>query len=45
MNMTLGDTQYIVEEARKRGVLLNLLACIHATDYHETASGSTSIGC
>lgn len=37
MNMTLGDTQYIIDEARNRGVLRNQLAYILATAYHETA--------
>lgn len=37
MNLTLGDTQYIIDEARKRGVLRNQLAYILATAYHESA--------
>lgn len=37
MNLTLGDTQYIIEEARKRGVLRNQLAYILSTAYHESA--------
>lgn len=37
MNLTLGDTQLIIDAASKRGVLRNQLAYILATAYHETA--------
>ncbi len=37
MNLNLGDTQLIIEEAKSRGVLRNQLAYILATAYHETA--------
>jgi hypothetical protein len=37
MNLNLGDTQLIIQEAKKRGVLRNQLAYILATAYHETA--------
>lgn len=37
MNLSLGDTQYIIDEARKKGVLRNQLAYILATAYHESA--------
>lgn len=37
MNLNLGDTQAIIAEAKKRGVLRNQLAYILATTYHETA--------
>lgn len=37
VSLSLGDTQYIIERARMRGVLRNQLAYILATAYHETA--------
>ena len=37
MNLNLGDTQAIIAEGKKRGVLRNQLAYILATAYHETA--------
>lgn len=37
VSLSLGDTQYIIERARMRGVLRNQLAYILATSYHETA--------
>lgn len=37
MNLNLGDTQLIIKEAAKRGVLRNQLAYVLATAYHETA--------
>ncbi len=37
MDLKLGDTQLIIEEAKSRGVLRNQLAYILATAYHETA--------
>lgn len=37
MNLQLGDTQAIIAEGKKRGVLRNQLAYILATAYHETA--------
>lgn len=37
MNLNLGDTQLIIEEAKKKGILRNQLAYILATAYHETA--------
>jgi len=37
MNLNLGDTQVIIAEGKKRGVLRNQLAYIFATVYHETA--------
>lgn len=37
MNLNLGDTQAIIAESKKRGVLRNQLAYILATAYHETA--------
>lgn len=37
MNLNLGDTQLIIDEAKKRGILRNQLAYILATAYHETA--------
>lgn len=37
MNLTLGDTQLIIKEASKRGLLRNQLAYVLATAYHETA--------
>jgi hypothetical protein len=36
MNLTLGDTQMIVEAGRKAGLLRNQLAYVLATAYHET---------
>ena len=37
MNLNLGDTQLIIEEARKHGLSLHELAYVLATAYHETA--------
>lgn len=37
MNLTLGDTKLIIEEAKKKGLLRNELAYVLATAYHETA--------
>lgn len=37
MNLNLGDTAYIIEEAKKAGLLRNELAYVLATAYHETA--------
>lgn len=37
MNLNLGDTQVIIKEASKRGLLRNQLAYVLATAYHETA--------
>lgn len=37
MNLTLGDTKLIIEEAKKHGLLLWQLAYVLATAYHETA--------
>lgn len=37
MKLTLGDTQLIIQEASKRGLLRNQLAYVLATTYHETA--------
>lgn len=37
VSLSLGDTQYIIERARMRGVLRNQLAYILATACHETA--------
>lgn len=37
LNLTLGDTGLLIEEAKTRGVLRNQLAYILATAYHETA--------
>lgn len=37
MNLNLGDTQLIIKEALKRGLLRNQLAYVLATAYHETA--------
>src|SRR5690348_9732185 len=37
MNLNLGDTQFIIEEAKKLGLLRNELAYVLATAYHETA--------
>lgn len=37
MNLDLGDTRFIIEYARRKGVLRNQLAYILATAYHETA--------
>lgn len=37
MNLNLGDTQLIIKEALKRGLLRNQLAYVLATTYHETA--------
>lgn len=37
MNLNLGDTKYIIEQAASRGVLRNQLAYILATAYHESA--------
>lgn len=37
MNLTLGDTKLIIEEAKKNGLLRNQLAYVLATAYHETA--------
>lgn len=37
MNLNLGDTQLIIKEAAKRGLLRNQLAYVLATAYHETA--------
>lgn len=37
MNLTLGDTQMIIEAGRKTGLLRNQLAYVLATAYHETA--------
>lgn len=37
MNLDLGDTRYIIEYAKSKGVLRNQLAYILATAYHETA--------
>lgn len=37
MNLNLGDTSLIIEEARKAGLLRNELAYVLATAYHETA--------
>lgn len=38
MNLDLGDTQLIIKEASKRGLLRNQLAYVLATAYHETAN-------
>lgn len=37
MNLSLGDTQLIIKEASKKGLLRNQLAYVLATAYHETA--------
>lgn len=37
MNLNLGDTKLIIEEAKKHGLLRNELAYVLATAYHETA--------
>jgi len=37
MNLNLGDTQLIIKEASKKGLLRNQLAYVLATAYHETA--------
>jgi hypothetical protein len=37
MNLNLGDTQLIIREASKKGLLRNELAYVLATAYHETA--------
>lgn len=37
VNLNLGDTQLIIGEASKRGLLRNQLAYVLATAYHETA--------
>lgn len=37
MNLKLGDTELIIEEARKQGLLRNELAYVLATAYHESA--------
>jgi hypothetical protein len=37
MNLNLGDTKLIIEEAKKVGLLRNELAYVLATAYHETA--------
>ena len=37
MDLNLGDTQLIIKEASKRGLLRNQLAYVLATAYHETA--------
>jgi hypothetical protein len=37
MNLNLGDTQLIIAEAKKQGLLRNQLAYVLATAYHETA--------
>lgn len=36
MNLNIGDTQLIIAEAAKRGLLRNQLAYVLATAYHET---------
>lgn len=43
MNLDLGDTRYIIEYAKSKGVLRNQLAYILATAYHETAHTVTPI--
>lgn len=37
MNLNLGDTQLIITECKKRGLLRNQVAYVLATAYHETA--------
>jgi len=37
MNLNLGDTKLIIEEAKKHGLSLHELAYVLATAYHETA--------
>lgn len=37
MNLNLGDTELIIAEAKKQGLLRNQLAYVLATAYHETA--------
>lgn len=37
MNLILGDTKLIIDEAKKQGLLRNELAYVLATAYHETA--------
>lgn len=37
MNLNLGDTQYIIKEAKKKGLLRNQLAYVLATTFWETA--------
>lgn len=37
LNLVLGDTKLIIEEAKKAGLLRNELAYVLATAYHETA--------
>lgn len=37
VNLVLGDTKLIIEEAKKAGLLRNQLAYVLATAYHETA--------
>lgn len=43
MNLNLGDTQLIINEAKKQGVLRNQLAYILATAYHETGGKMKSV--
>lgn len=43
MNLSLGDTKYIIDEARKKGLLRNQLAYVLATAYHETGAKMTPV--